>query len=189
MAILRSPIIAPVALTSTPATPAMSRSRHVRSAVAIGVTLVAFGSAPTADAHPSVRTNATTRLAMDSADVAATVQSFHAALQSGDSTAVMALLSPDVVIQESGGMETRDHYAGHHLPGDIALAKALPGVRSAQRVMMTGTVAWSTSTSTTKGTYRDRQINSAGAEMMVLSKDSGRWRIRAIHWSSRTIRT
>ena len=189
MAIVRSPMIAPIALTSTPATPHMSRFRHFRSAVGVGVTLVAFGSAPTADARPFAQTTAATRLATDSSDVAATVQSFHAALQSGDSTAVMALLSPDVVIQESGGMETRDRYAGHHLPGDIAFAKALPGVRSAQRVVVTGTVAWSTSTSTTKGSYRDRQINSAGVEMMVLSKDSGRWRIRAIHWSSRAIRT
>ncbi|MBC7562301.1 MAG: hypothetical protein H7305_05225 [Gemmatimonadaceae bacterium] len=46
----------------------------------------------------------------------------------------MALISPDVVIQESGGMKTRDHYARHHLSGEIAFAKALTGVRSAQPV-------------------------------------------------------
>lgn len=167
----------------------MSRIRLFLTATGVGVTLLMFGNAPSAEAYPSVSAPRTASLPTDSADVAATVQAFHAALQAGDSAAVMAMLAPDVVIQESGGMETRDHYAGHHLPGDIAFAKGLPGVRSAQRVVVTGDVAWSTSSSATKGTYRDRQINSVGAEMMVLSKEAGRWRIRAIHWSSRAVRT
>lgn len=166
----------------------MSRCYRFNSALVLGVSLVAFRYAPTPTSKADSGLDHAMQSSTDSADVAATVQAFHAALQSGDSAAVMALLSPDVVIQESGGMETRDHYAGHHLTGDIAFAKALPGVRSAQRVVVNGTVAWSTSTSTTNGTYRDRQINSVGAEMMVLSRDSGRWRVRAVHWSSRAVR-
>jgi ketosteroid isomerase-like protein len=125
----------------------------------------------------------------DSADVAQVVTAFHAALAAGDSVAAMALLSVDAVIQESGGVETRSDYEAHHLPGDIRFARALPGVRSAQRVVVVGDVAWSSSTSATKGTYRDRVINSVGAELMVLSRQAGAWRIRAIHWSSRTPRS
>lgn len=126
--------------------------------------------------------------ATDSADVASVVNAYHRALASGDSAAAMALLAPDVIIQESGSVETRSEYAGHHLPGDMRFAQALPGVRSAQRVVVVGNVAWSTSTSVTKGRYRDREINSAGTEMMVLTRDAGRWRIRAIHWSTRAMK-
>ncbi len=142
------------------------------------------------DAHASMATRALSMsaTATDSADVAGVVNAYHRALAAGDSTAAMTLLAPDAIIQESGSVETRSDYAGHHLPGDMRFAQALPGVRSAQRVVVVGDVAWSTSTSTTKGRYRDREINSAGAEMMVLTKDSGRWRIRAIHWSSRAVK-
>ena len=44
-------------------------------------------------------------------------------------------------------------------------------------------------TSRTTGTYRERAINSAGAELMVLSRTADGWNIRAIHWSSRSVRT
>ena len=48
-----------------------------------------------------------------------------------------------------------------------------------------GDAAWVTSTSTTVGSFNGRAVNSTGAELMVLSKDTaGEWRIRAIHWSS-----
>ncbi len=129
------------------------------------------------------------RAPSDSADVAQVVMAFHAALANGDSAAVMALLATDAVIQESGGVELRAEYQQHHLPGDIRFARAVPGVRSAQRVVVIGDAAWSSSTSVTKGTYRDRVINSVGAELMILSRQGNSWRIRAIHWSSRTPRS
>ncbi len=167
----------------------MSNSSRLLASLAVGIVGVATLKTPLAAAHPIPPFVGTAHVRTDSSDVAAAMQAFHAALQAGDRAAVMALLSPDAVIQESGGMEDRNQYAGPHLPGDIAFAKALPGERSTQRVVVSGNVAWSTSSSTTQGTYRDRQINSVGAEMMVLSKDVGRWRIRAIHWSSRTSRS
>jgi ketosteroid isomerase-like protein len=125
----------------------------------------------------------------DPAAVLATVRAFHDALQRGDSAAAMALLAPDVRILESGGLETREEYRSGHLPGDIAFARAVPGTRSEPIVTVVGDVAWVVGTSRTTGTYRDRQINSAGAELMVLSRTPEGWRIRAIHWSSRAIRT
>ena len=137
-----------------------------------------------AGAVASVSRPATT----DSSEVAGVVDAFHRALAAGDSAAAMAFLAADAIIQESGGVETRREYAGHHLPGDMRFAKALPGVRSAQRVVIVGDAAWSTSSSVTKGRYRDRDVNSVGAELMVLARVGGVWRIRAIHWSSRTPR-
>lgn len=169
----------------------MTRSRRLlayAAAILVPGMLAIISSTRIAHAGPTMPTAQAHWAATDSADVAATVRAFHDALVAGDSAAAMALLAPDVIIQESGSVELRSEYAGHHLPGDMRFAKALPGVRSAQRVVIAGDAAWSTSSSTTKGTYRDRQINSAGAELMILSRSGGVWRIRAIHWSSRTLK-
>ena len=121
--------------------------------------------------------------------VLATVRAFHDALARGDSVAALKLLAPDVQVLESGGLETREEYRSHHLPGDMAFARAVPSVSAGATVEVSGDVAWVVGTSRTTGTYRERPINSAGAELMVLSRTAEGWRIRAIHWSSRTIRT
>ena len=126
----------------------------------------------------------------DSNAVAATVERFHSAIAAGDSVAALALLGDDVVILESGTLESRDDYRAHHLPADIAFARAVPSRRGAMAVQIRGDVAWVTGTSTSKGEYRGRSINSTGAELVVLSRDTaGGWKIRAIHWSSRSTRS
>ncbi len=125
----------------------------------------------------------------DSAEVAATVERYHAALAAGDSAAALALLAPDAVILESGGIETREEYRAHHLPADIAFAQAVPGERDPIRVTVRGDVAWAVSARTTRGDYRGRSIDSAGAELMVLTRTPEGWRISAIHWSSRARRS
>ncbi len=122
---------------------------------------------------------------VDSAAVARVVNSYHAALSAGDSAAALALLAPDVMILESGGVETRAEYRSHHLAGDIAFAKGVAGVRAPLRIHVAGDVAWTVGTSTTQGMYKSRTINSVGAESMVLSRTKDGWRIRSIHWSSR----
>jgi ketosteroid isomerase-like protein len=124
----------------------------------------------------------------DSADVASVVAQFHRALTTGDSAAAMRLLSSDVVILESGDSETRAHYEAEHLAADIAFSRATSSTRGALRVMVVSDVAWVTSTDVTTGTYHGRAIDSAGAEMMVLSRTPRGWRIRAVHWSSHTRR-
>lgn len=125
----------------------------------------------------------------DSADVAATVDRFHQALAAADSAGALALLTPDVAILESGGMEDRAEYRSHHLSSDIEFARAVSSRRGATAVRVHGDVAWATSTSTTEGTFRGRAINSAGAELMVLVRTPEGWRIAAIHWSSRNRRS
>lgn len=124
----------------------------------------------------------------DSAAVARTVQAFHDALVRGDSAAALRLLAPDVVVLESGGRESLGEYRAHHLPGDIQFAQAVPSQRGPVQIDVLGDVAWASSASTTQGTYRDRAINSAGVELMVLSRVGTGWMIRAIHWSSRNRR-
>ncbi|MDP2640636.1 MAG: DUF4440 domain-containing protein [Betaproteobacteria bacterium] len=127
--------------------------------------------------------------AADSAAVASTVSGYHAARARGDSIGVLRLLAADAVILENGGLETREQYRSHHLPADIEFAQAVPTRQGAVQVTVIGDVAWASSPSVTQGTYRERAINSAGAELMVLSRTATGWVIRAIHWSSRTLRS
>lgn len=127
--------------------------------------------------------------AQDSAAAAAVIDRFHRALAEGDSAAAATLLLPDVVILESGGVETRDQYLGGHLRGDIAFAQAVPRERGNLVVRVHGDVAFATSTSESRGEYRGRAVNSAGAELIVLRRTSDGWRIAAIHWSSRQLRS
>jgi ketosteroid isomerase-like protein len=124
-------------------------------------------------------------VASDSADVLAVAAKFHASLAAGDSAGALALLATDVTILESGGIETLADYRAHHLSADIEYAKAVPSQRTVTLVRVIGDVAWVSATSTTQGEFRGRPVNSAGAELMVLSRDRGTWKIRAIHWSSR----
>jgi ketosteroid isomerase-like protein len=123
--------------------------------------------------------------ASDSAAVADVVGGFHDALASGDSARALALLAPQARILEGGGVETVEEYASGHLPADMAFAAAVPRERGPLQVVVHGDVAWAMSTSVARGTYRDREIDSRGAELVVLSRHEEGWRIEAIHWSSR----
>ena len=120
----------------------------------------------------------------DSAAVAAVVEKYNEAMSQGDSVAALALLADDAVILESGGIETRAEYRSHHLPADIRFAKAVPSQRGPVHVKVHGDVAWTTTVSTAQGEMNGRAINSTSAELMVLVRTPGGWKITAIHWSS-----
>jgi ketosteroid isomerase-like protein len=124
----------------------------------------------------------------DSAAIVAVMERFRAALIAGDSAAAMALLHPEMRVLEGGGIETREEYAAHHLPADMAFLQAVPGAQELVRLDVVGDVAWASSRSTQQGTFRDRAINSRGAELMVLVRTAEGWRIAAVHWSSRNLR-
>ncbi len=121
----------------------------------------------------------------DSVAVVEVIEGFHSALAAGDSAAVMAVLSTEARILEGGGVETAGEYASHHLPADMAFASAIERDRGPVSVVVRGDVAWATSTSRSTGTYRERDIDSRGAELVVLTRAGGTWRIEAVHWSSR----
>lgn len=131
---------------------------------------------------------ATSQQRSDSLAVLAVVGAFHAAHAAGDSVAALRMLTPDAVILESGGVETLAEYRAHHLAADIAFARALPTSRSVVKVAVAGDLAWVASTSTTRGMFSGRQINSSGAELATLRRSDGNWLITSIHWSSRTLR-
>ena len=114
-----------------------------------------------------------------------TAASFHEYLERGDSAKAAMLLAHDAVILESGDRETRAGYVAHHLAEDIDFAKTVTTTRTVVESHRQGNVAWIVSTSVSKGRFHERQIDSRGAELMVLTRSEGRWLIRAIHWSSR----
>lgn len=120
----------------------------------------------------------------DSAAVVGTASRFHAALEAGDTTAVKTLIAPDLQVLEGGEVETRVQYFAYHLAADIEFAKAVPSKRTVVSYTREGSVAWLVSTSTTTGNFRGREVNSVGAELMILSRTPEGWKIRAMHWSS-----
>jgi ketosteroid isomerase-like protein len=120
--------------------------------------------------------------------VVTVLERFHRALAQGDSVTVLNLLAPDATVVEAGGIETRAEYLEHHLPGDIAYARAVPAERKLVRVSIQGDVALAISSSTARGRYRDREVDSQGSELAVLTRGEAGWLITAIHWSSRSRR-
>ncbi len=117
--------------------------------------------------------------------VVAVVDAFHAALSAGDSVSALSHLADDIAILESGGIEDKERYRSGHLAGDMRFAQAVPAARGDMNVTLMGDVAWAHSTSVRQGRMGDREINSRGAELVVLAREDGTWKIRAIHWSSR----
>jgi ketosteroid isomerase-like protein len=156
----------------------MMRSAVTSTAIALVLLLTAAGA----------RAQTTQAVRADSAAVVGVVHQFHGALAAGDSATVLRLLQDHATILETGQAETKQEYRSHHLPADIAFARAVPRESGPIRVEVRGDVAWATSTSVARGSYRDRDVNSQSAELMVLERTAGGWRIAAIHWSSRTLR-
>ncbi len=119
----------------------------------------------------------------------AVVDAFHAALGSGDAAAVLALLAEDVVVLEEGGAErSREEYAGHHLPADMAFAAATTAEVTRRAARVEGDVAWVLTEGRTTGAFNGRPVDRLTAETMILHRDGDVWRIRHIHWSSRAPR-
>lgn len=117
---------------------------------------------------------------------AETVDRFHAAIVSGNAAAARALLADDVLIFEGGAVErSADEYGGHHLPGDIAFAKAVPSTVTRRTGDSDGKTAWIASEGRTTGTYKGKPVDRISTETMLLVLSGDSWRIRHIHWSSR----
>lgn len=121
----------------------------------------------------------------DSVAVMAVVSRFHDALAKGDTGSVQALLARDLSVLESGSVESRAEYFAHHLSADMEFAKAVSSPRTLVSYTRDGNTAWLVSTSSARGSFRGRDVNSVGAELMILTKSTSGWQIRAIHWSSR----
>jgi len=131
-----------------------------------------------------VKSGSAQKSTADSVAVVRVGTRFHTALETGDTTTIKQLLAPDLRVLESGAVETRADYIAHHLAADIEFAKSVRSESRLTSYSREGSVAWLVSTSSARGSFRGRQVDSVGAELMILSKTRLGWRIRAIHWSS-----
>ncbi len=124
--------------------------------------------------------------APDSAQVVETVERFREALAAGDSATVAALLLPDAVILEGGGLETKEEYFGHHFGADAAFLVGMDREIGDRQVRVEEDAAWVSTMSRMQGTYDEQALDLQSAELMVLRRTPQGWRIAAIHWSSRS---
>ena len=121
----------------------------------------------------------------DSVAAVAAVAQFHAALAAADSVRAVSMLADDVMILESGAIQTRSDYLGHHLGADMKGSAGSKAERSVVRVSLAGNTAIVVSRSISPPTGAEGNTGSEMAELMVLSKTATGWQIRAVHWSSR----
>lgn len=120
----------------------------------------------------------------DSVAAVTAVDQFHASLAAGDSARAVSLLADDLYVMEAGAIETRADYLAHHLGADMKASQGSKGDRTVLKVSLIGDAAYVVARTVTPPAAAGGQP-SESAELMVLSKASGTWRIRAVHWSSR----
>jgi ketosteroid isomerase-like protein len=115
-------------------------------------------------------------------DVVAVVDAFYGAISAGDAGGAMNFIAPDAVFVESGKIETRAEYETNHLPADIEFEHQVKAMRGPLRVTFDGrNTAWVISSAEYDEGNPEKYINT---QLMVLTRDSGDWRIRTISWSS-----
>ena len=115
-------------------------------------------------------------------DIKAVVDAFYGAITAGDTAAAMRLIAPDAVFVESGKIETRAEYEANHLPADIEFESQVKAERGPLRVTFDGRdTAWVISRAEYDEGNPEKYINT---QLMVLTRDTGEWRIRTISWSS-----
>lgn len=127
----------------------------------------------------------TTAAPPSEAEVTAVVEAFYAAIKKGDSAGAMSLIAPDAVFLESGKLETRAEYESNHLPADIEFESQVDGTRRPMQVTFKDDAAWVIALTEYAGTFEGSPVDFISAQLVVLTRDDGTWRIRSIHWSSR----
>jgi hypothetical protein len=114
------------------------------------------------------------------------VNEFHAAVAGGNTAKALSLLSPAVQIFEGGHAEqSKDEYAGHHLPADVAFAKAAKRTVSKSGERVVADLAVVTQETETRGMHKGTPVHLIGTETAVLERRSDAWIITHFHWSSR----
>jgi mono/diheme cytochrome c family protein/ketosteroid isomerase-like protein len=112
---------------------------------------------------------------------------FHAALKRGDRKAVLAMLAPEVVINEGGESQTRDVYAASHLSHDIAFLEGADVRPLDMASMPMGDTAMVGSRSEVRTVHHDEQVAALNTEMLTLRKSAGGWLITRIDWTSQPL--
>ncbi len=161
-----------------------------RKSFALVLSIAVLSAAPAfAQDHAHGADPAAASVTAEATEAVTVVDAFHAALQSGDTAGALNFLAPDVMIFEGGGAErSREEYASHHLSSDAAFSAATEASVTRRSGWASGDVAWIVSEGRTMGQFNGRAVNLLTTETMVLRRGADGWRIRHIHWSSRTPR-
>ena len=121
----------------------------------------------------------------DSVAAVSVVDQFHAAIAAADSVRAVSWLADDVMIMESGVIQTRADYLGGHLRADMQGGQGSKSERTVMKVSIVGNAAYLVAKTVTPPSGAQGSTGSESAELIVLSSTTGGWKIRAIHWSSR----
>ncbi len=115
-----------------------------------------------------------------------TVDSLYAALKSANTELVRTILDPEVLIFESGGVESSlGEYASHHMSADMAFMANMSRQIISRKIIEQGDICVVATQARIFGKYKDKEIDSSSDETLVLQRKEQGWRITHIHWSSR----
>jgi ketosteroid isomerase-like protein len=126
----------------------------------------------------------------EAAEIRTFLEAYDHALTAKDLDHLATFYHPDVTIFEGGGVNRGwVDYRDHHLAPELAELEGLEfGHRDVTPNLLGsgGHVAYVTSEYRLKARVKDREIDAAGLETLVLVRDDmGAWRIRHSHTSSR----
>jgi hypothetical protein len=164
----------------------MTMTKRVGSLVGL-VLLAAFTAACERASEPEAfppQDRVPASATFDEDAVRAVANAYHQALAAGDSVRAVELLHPEVMIYEGGHAETLGEYRAGHLAADISFAQAVESETTSEEVVDLGGAALYLRESVTRGTCRDREIDSRGTETLVMVPQGDTWVIRHIHWSA-----
>ncbi len=135
--------------------------------------------------HSHGATDAAPPMSEAAVEAAAVVDQFQKRLAQGRTKEAEALLDPNVLIYEGGGVErSRAEYASHHLKSDAEFLKSANVAQLLRTGHVEGNSAWIATASELKA-QGPKPAHLLMTETMVLRRTPQGWLITHIHWSSK----
>lgn len=111
--------------------------------------------------------------------------SLNRAIRSGDVELLKSLIAADVLIFESGNVESSlAEYESHHMQSDMAFMSTMEIEVISRHVIDAGSMATVVTRSRIHGVYKEKEIELTSTETLVLENQDGDWKVIHIHWSS-----
>ena len=109
---------------------------------------------------------------------------FGQALKESNETTIRDLLDENVLIFESGSVESSlEEYASHHMSADMSFMQDIEKEIITRSVVENGDIVVISTKYRMFGTYKDQNFDKTSLESLVLKKTDGTWRIVHIHGS------
>jgi uncharacterized membrane protein/ketosteroid isomerase-like protein len=112
-------------------------------------------------------------------------ESMSSAIGSGNTDELKRLLDQNVVIFESGNVESSlAEYQSHHMKSDIAFMATMNVELLSREVIDAGDSATVISRSRIRGQFKGKEIDLVNTETLVIQKRNREWKVVHVHWSS-----